>query len=149
MTHLSLAAIRVEWGKSRARAQRYQEEIKLVEEEMDRTLRFFVWKAADWRKKGAAASTGDTAGEYGEGLTAYAERQAALCESLHDAFSDQWNGVPSLIQSATEEMEKPELFYARKQRESERRNKKTDKIFSSSSMPSPPVSDSTMNSSTL
>lgn len=143
-----LIAIRVEWGKSRARAERYQEEIKLVEEEMNRTLRFFVWKAADWHKKGAVSRTEDAPSGYVEGLKAYAERQAALCQSLHDAFSLQWKGVPSLIRAAREEMEKPEIFYARKQREFDRRGKKTEKIFSSCSMPSPPVSDLTTDSST-
>jgi hypothetical protein len=136
-------AIRVEWGKSRARAQRYQEEIKLVEEEMNRTLRFFDWKAADWRKKGAPMSMEPLPPGYAEGLRAYAERQAALCQSLRDSFEKQWKGVPALIQTANEEMQRPELFYQRKQREFEQRKKKTDKIFTMSSMPSLPVPPST------
>ncbi|KAJ2924241.1 hypothetical protein H1R20_g12853, partial [Candolleomyces eurysporus] len=136
-----METIRVEWGKSRARAQRYQEEIKLVEEEMSRTLRFFSWKAADWRKKGVSTGMGPPA--YEEGLRAYAERQAALCQSLHDSFKEKWKGVPSLIQSAQDEVQRPDLFYQRKQREFEQRKRKTDKIFTSSSMPSPPVPTST------
>ncbi|KAJ2935276.1 hypothetical protein H1R20_g1819, partial [Candolleomyces eurysporus] len=123
--------IRVEWGKSRARAQRYQEEIQLVQEEMDRTLRFFVWKAADWRSKGIAPRTEPISAEYAKGLKAYAERQAVLCESLCSSFKSQWTGVPGLVKSAKEEMEEPELFYQRKQRDYERRNKKADKIFTS------------------
>ncbi|KAJ2936266.1 hypothetical protein H1R20_g828, partial [Candolleomyces eurysporus] len=109
--------IRVEWGKSRARAQRYQEEIKLVREEMDRTLRFFVWKAADWHAKGDAPRMELIPDEYSEGLKAYAERQASLCQSLHDAFKEQWKDVPSLIKSANDEIEKPNLFYRQKQQE--------------------------------
>ncbi|KAJ2923768.1 hypothetical protein H1R20_g13317, partial [Candolleomyces eurysporus] len=135
--------IRVEWGKSRARAQRYQEEIKLVQEEMDRTLRFFVWKVADWHSKAVTPRVKPISTEYAEGLKAYAERQAALCQSLHDAFKLQWKGVPSLVKCANDEMERPELFYQRKQREFERRQKKPEKIFSSSSMPLPPVPEST------
>ncbi|RXW16131.1 hypothetical protein EST38_g9723 [Candolleomyces aberdarensis] len=123
----------VEWGKSRARAQRYQEEIQLVQEEMDRTLRFFVWKAADWRSKGIAPRTKPISTEYAEGLKAYAERQAALCKSLSNSFKSQWTGVPGLVKSAKEEMEQPELFYQRKQRDYERRNKKANKIFTSGS----------------
>ncbi|KAJ2936102.1 hypothetical protein H1R20_g992, partial [Candolleomyces eurysporus] len=123
--------IRVEWGKSRARAQRYQEEIQLVQEEMDCTLRFFVWKAADWRSKGIAPRTEPISAKYAEGLKAYAERQAVLCESLRSSFKSQWTGVPGLVKSAKEEMEEPELFYQRKQRDYERRNKKADKIFTS------------------
>ncbi|RXW13753.1 hypothetical protein EST38_g12102 [Candolleomyces aberdarensis] len=132
--------IRVEWGKSRARAQRYQEEIQLVQEEMDRTLRFFVWKAADWRSKGIAPRTKPISTEYAEGLKAYAERQAALCESLSNSFKSQWTGVPGLVKSAKEEMEQPELFYQRKQRDYERRNKKADKIFTSGSNSVPSLS---------
>ncbi|RXW22164.1 hypothetical protein EST38_g3695 [Candolleomyces aberdarensis] len=129
--------IRVEWGKSRARAERYQEEIKLVQEEMDRSLRFFVWKAADWRSKGVAPRTKPISAEYAEGLKAYAERQAVLCESLHHSFQDQWKGVPSLVKSAEDEMKQPDLFYQRKQRDYERKNKKINKIVTSSSDPVP------------
>ncbi|KAJ2921594.1 hypothetical protein H1R20_g15500, partial [Candolleomyces eurysporus] len=119
--------IRVEWGKSRARAQRYQEEIKLVQEEMNRTLRFFVWKAADWRSKGLAVWMKPISVEHADGLKAYAEHQAALYESLHNAFKLQWRRVPDLVKSANDEIERPDLFYQRKQQEFEKRKKKTDK----------------------
>ncbi|RXW14552.1 hypothetical protein EST38_g11304 [Candolleomyces aberdarensis] len=125
--------IRVEWGKSRARAERYQEEIQLVQEEMDRSLCFFVWKAADWRNKGMAPRTKPISAEHAEGLKAYAERQAVLCESLHDAFKSEWKGVPDLIKSAKDEMKNPDLFYQRKQRDFEKRNKKAAKTVTSSS----------------
>lgn len=98
---------------------------------MNRTLRFFVWKAADWRSKGIAPRTEPISVEYAEGLKAYAERQAALCESLCDSFKSQWQGVPDLVKSATEEMEQPELFYQRKQRDYEGRNKKDNKLSTS------------------
>lgn len=100
---------------------------------MDRSLRFFVWKAADWRRKGIAPRTTSISAEYAEGLKAYAERQAVLCESLHDSFKSQWKGVPSLIKSAKDEMENPDLFYQRKQRDFEGRNKKANKTSTSSS----------------
>lgn len=103
---------------------------------MNRTLRFFVWKAADWRSKGLAFQDKPTSPEHLEGLKAYAERQAVLCQSLHDAFKGQWAGVPSLIKSARDEAEKPDLFYGRKQKEFERKNKKGDKVFTSDSVPS-------------
>jgi hypothetical protein len=99
---------------------------------MNRTLRFLVWKAADWRSKGIAPRTEPISTEYAEGLKAYAERQAVLCESLCDSFKSQWKGVPDLVKSAKEETEQPELFYQRKQQEYERRNKKANKIFTSS-----------------
>ncbi|KAJ2927454.1 hypothetical protein H1R20_g9640, partial [Candolleomyces eurysporus] len=131
--------IRVEWGKSRARAQRFQEEIDLVQEEMNRTLRFFVWKAADWRRKGVAPRTKPTSADHAEGLKAYAERQAVLCQSLHDMFKRQWADVPSLVKSARDEAANPDLFYRRKQKEFERKSKKGDKASVSDSMPSSSV----------
>lgn len=103
---------------------------------MNRTLRFFSWKAADWRRKGVALRTKPTSAEHAEGLKAYAERQAVLCQSLHDAFKHQWAGVPSLVKSARDEALKPDLFYQRKQKEFEKKNKKGDKIFASNSVPS-------------
>ncbi|KAJ2936112.1 hypothetical protein H1R20_g975, partial [Candolleomyces eurysporus] len=133
--------IRVEWGKSRARAQRYQEEIELVQEEMDRTLRFFVWKAADWHAKGVALRMEPISAEYSEGLKAYAERQASLCQSLHDAFKEQWKGVPSLIKSAKDEIEKPDLFYRWKQQEFQKRKAKPDTIFTSTAPIPKPTSE--------
>ena len=99
---------------------------------MNRTLHFLVWKAADWRSKGIAPQTEPISTKYAEGLKAYAERQAVLCESLYASFKYQWKGVPDLVKSAKEEMEQPELFYQRKQREYERQNKKANKIFTSS-----------------
>jgi hypothetical protein len=126
--------IRVEWGKSR-----YKEEIKVVQEEMDRTLRFFVWKAADWHGKGTAPRTAPISAEYAEGLKAYAERQASLCQSLHNAFKMQWQGIPSLIKSANEEIDKPNLFYRRKQQEFEKRKAKPNPKLTASSIPLPTV----------
>jgi hypothetical protein len=102
---------------------------------MNRTLRFFVWKADDWRRKGVAFQAKSTSPEHLEGLKAYAERQAVLCQSLHDAFKHQWEGVPSLVKSARDEMDRPELFYQRKQKEFERKNKKVNQVFVSDSTP--------------
>jgi HPt (histidine-containing phosphotransfer) domain-containing protein len=56
----------------------------------------------------------------------YAERQAQLCQSLHDSFKSQWAGIPNLIKEAYDEIEKPDLFYQRKQRDFEKRAKKVD-----------------------
>ncbi|KAJ3530921.1 hypothetical protein NMY22_g8368 [Coprinellus aureogranulatus] len=44
LSAFDLETRKVEWGKSRARANRYQEEIQIVKEEMNRVLRFFQWK---------------------------------------------------------------------------------------------------------
>ncbi|KAJ3536317.1 hypothetical protein NMY22_g6085 [Coprinellus aureogranulatus] len=104
---------RVEWGKSYARVQRYREEIMIVKEEMRRTVRFFEWKEADWRRKWAAWESQPISQEYGEGLRAYAERQARLCRRLRNSFVRQWGGVDSLVKRAEEEIANPDLWYER------------------------------------
>ncbi|KAF8224566.1 hypothetical protein L208DRAFT_1310555 [Tricholoma matsutake] len=40
--------IRVKWAKARARAEQWQEEVILLEEEMRRVLEFCQWKARWW-----------------------------------------------------------------------------------------------------
>ncbi|KAF6750496.1 hypothetical protein DFP72DRAFT_991595 [Ephemerocybe angulata] len=65
-TEYEAEMIKVEWAKSRARAARYHEEIKIVREEMKRTLR--------------------TDQRYAEGLQAYAKRQGAICLGLRRKF---------------------------------------------------------------
>ncbi|KAJ7750618.1 hypothetical protein B0H16DRAFT_1318629 [Mycena metata] len=44
-------AVRIEWAKTRARSHRWKEEVDLLEEEMARVQRFFVWRAARWREQ--------------------------------------------------------------------------------------------------
>ena len=103
----------MEWAKSRARVQRYEEEILLVKEEMRRTLRFFVWKQSDWRKRWQAWESVDIPQEYAEGLKAYAERQAMICRDLHDSFAKKWAGVDEMVAAAQAEIVNPELYYIR------------------------------------
>jgi hypothetical protein len=83
--------MRVEWCKATARAERFQEEVELVVEEMRRTLLFFKWTVAEWEQRGAArvgepAIDGDTM----TGLRAYAARQAALYCRLVTVFIGDW-----------------------------------------------------------
>ena len=40
--------MRVEWTKTRARAERWSEEVILLNEEMQHILRYFEWKAGWW-----------------------------------------------------------------------------------------------------
>ncbi|KAF6741938.1 hypothetical protein DFP72DRAFT_994736 [Ephemerocybe angulata] len=53
-------AVRVEWGKSKARATRYQEEVLIVREEMNRTSRFLQWRGVS--VAGARGQLGDGTG---------------------------------------------------------------------------------------
>ncbi|KAL0945536.1 hypothetical protein HGRIS_001015 [Hohenbuehelia grisea] len=45
-------AMRVEWSKTRARLERWEEEHILVQEEMRRTIQFLQWRANWWRAQG-------------------------------------------------------------------------------------------------
>ncbi|RDB15508.1 hypothetical protein Hypma_004165 [Hypsizygus marmoreus] len=94
-------ALRVEWCKSRARAMRFTEEVTLLSEEMDRVLRFLKWQQEWWMAKAeywVTHAVGQTT--RGEGLRAYAERQAALRGALASHFTTMWRPVPGYIQEA-------------------------------------------------
>ncbi|KAF8188524.1 hypothetical protein K438DRAFT_1764272 [Mycena galopus ATCC 62051] len=88
--------IRVEWMKARARADRWREELVLVEEEMRRVLEFCVWKAKWWRKKAEPGEDCDgvtVSAELAEGLAAYALEQAAREEAWLAAWGAKWEKV--------------------------------------------------------
>ncbi|KAJ2914486.1 hypothetical protein MD484_g5955, partial [Candolleomyces efflorescens] len=94
--------VRVEWAKSRARAQRHLEEIKIVKEEMNRTIRFFEWKEKQWNGRATAGLGGD-APETVEGLRAYAMRQASIARTFVVSLREKWNGVDSMVEAAAKE----------------------------------------------
>ncbi|KAF8151299.1 hypothetical protein B0H34DRAFT_709445 [Crassisporium funariophilum] len=92
---------RIEWYKSRARAMRFTEEVALLVEEMERVLRFFKWQQESWRAKAEHWSQSAVGGTpRGEGLQAYAERQAALRGDLSAHFSKMWLPLKSYIEQA-------------------------------------------------
>ncbi|KIK93425.1 hypothetical protein PAXRUDRAFT_145122, partial [Paxillus rubicundulus Ve08.2h10] len=74
----SLDTMRIEWCKARARVHRWQEEVKLLREEMRRTEAFLEWQADWWdnRTKPENITTSDK--QTAESLVAYAKRQASL-----------------------------------------------------------------------
>lgn len=85
--------MRVEWAKSKARADRWQEEIVLLTEEMRRVLKYFEWKAAWWRSERDRRPQASTA--IRDGLAAYAEKQAVTVHKLAKSFAAQW--YPTLV----------------------------------------------------
>ena len=50
--------LRIEWCKSWARAMRFTEEVELLQEEMERVLRFLQWQENWWRMKGQCEGWG-------------------------------------------------------------------------------------------
>ncbi|KAG6822518.1 hypothetical protein H0H92_013535, partial [Tricholoma furcatifolium] len=68
--------IRLEWLKARARAERWREEICLVEEEMRRVLEYGRWKARWWDTQKERRKT--SCATLNEGVVAYAKEQAEV-----------------------------------------------------------------------
>jgi hypothetical protein len=86
-------ALKIEWAKTQARAQRFAEEEELVVEEMRRVLSYFAWKANWWRNDAGNGSNERVR----RGCAAYAERQAHLIDSLRNKFEEIWKeGVRKL-----------------------------------------------------
>jgi len=80
--------LRVEWSKSRSRANRATEEVLLLREEMRRTLLSLTAKAKSWRDRiGERVDVGE---DLQEGLRAYALEQASLQDKLVLYFREQW-----------------------------------------------------------
>jgi len=107
-----IAALRVEWCKARARAQRWSEEVRLLLEEMRRVLQFLNWRATFWETHAgflqcdlaaAAHNTNELLGNSSllsariEGTQAYAHRQAHIQRVLHTHCRTLWHDVPSLV----------------------------------------------------
>lgn len=106
---LHFPAIRVEWCKTRARANRWSEEVELLFEEKRRILQFLGWHAGWWLSKATARLTDNP--ELNEGLIAYAGRQAALRRKLAKSFAHTWRDTQRLLDLADgkEETSPPEL----------------------------------------
>jgi hypothetical protein len=84
--------LRVHWAKCQARAERYEEEVKLTIEEMGRTLRYFEWKKSGWLSLQSERATSDNPppDDVQRGLDAYACRQANIYKTLVTSFAKKW-----------------------------------------------------------
>jgi hypothetical protein len=90
--HILNNSLQVEWAKVQARKQRWEEEVLLIQEEMRRVVMFHKWKAEWWRSQAGRRS--DAGGSVVHGVTAYAEKQAHLCECLAQSCVAAW--LPTL-----------------------------------------------------
>jgi len=86
--------LQIEWCKSRARAARAKEEVRLVKEEMRRVVEFLKWKSEWWHMR-AEHCLAD--GGIAEGLRAYAQRQSLLQDNLSQHFQAIWKAPLSKI----------------------------------------------------
>jgi hypothetical protein len=93
---MGVAALRVEWAKAMARADRWEEDVVLLDEEMRRILVFCYWKAAWWMEQVPLRE--GVSGPLAEGLRAYAEEQADMERRIHSVWEVKWAGARSLAQ---------------------------------------------------
>lgn len=93
--------LRSEWAKSRSRANRANEEVLLIREEMRRTLEFLNWRAQWWEERGKLRTTLDKG--FLEGLQAYSMEQAALHRQLHESFKSIWKQPLQDVEEEEEE----------------------------------------------
>ncbi|KLO04000.1 hypothetical protein SCHPADRAFT_948091 [Schizopora paradoxa] len=81
-------SLRFEWARSLARAERWEEEVVLLQVEMCRVLRRLLWSARDWRLRVAESSAPSTRALHG--YHAYAAKQADVLEDRARRFSSLW-----------------------------------------------------------
>ncbi|KAI1784138.1 hypothetical protein LXA43DRAFT_1067045 [Ganoderma leucocontextum] len=84
-------SLRIEWCKSRARALRWREQCKLLQEEMRRVIAFHGRKAEWWEDY--VGRNYQEQPEYLEGANAYAYRQAAIRKAMGEHCRDAWRLV--------------------------------------------------------
>ena len=81
----------MEWAKSLARAERWEEEVMMLRVEMNRILHFMQDKVVWWRR--AVLARENAHFEYLGGIVAYAQKQAFIREELGKKFAGEWAGV--------------------------------------------------------
>jgi hypothetical protein len=85
-------AMRVEWARNMACAERWAEEYDLIFMEMERTLIFLYWKA-EWWELTATLRWNQVSADVHRGLVAYAAKQAAISRQLAQSFATQWRPI--------------------------------------------------------
>ncbi|TBU21626.1 hypothetical protein BD311DRAFT_677927 [Dichomitus squalens] len=81
-------SMRLEWAQAKARAERWRENEQLVIEEMRRVIEFCGDRATWWRSQKGRRFNIDTTLQ--QGLSIYAEKQAAVCENLATRCASFW-----------------------------------------------------------
>ena len=81
--------MRVEWAQCVARADRWEEEVTLLQEEMRRVVHFLEWRSGDWLAK-ANSREGIVGPTVQAGLSAYASKQGAIHHNLAVRFCQRW-----------------------------------------------------------
>ncbi|KAL7284431.1 hypothetical protein ACG7TL_001721 [Trametes sanguinea] len=77
-------SLRVEWLKARARKMRWEEETKILLEEMLRVIRTYRYEEGEWLKRASKRTVSDHSLQ--EGLVAYATKQAQIRRAMRLHF---------------------------------------------------------------
>ncbi|KAF8197285.1 hypothetical protein K438DRAFT_1585309, partial [Mycena galopus ATCC 62051] len=85
-------ALRVEWCKAQARSDRYDEEVRLLREEMRRTIAYGQAMARLWDDLALAELPGASA-ELTEGRCAYAAEHASVERARCADLENRWRGI--------------------------------------------------------
>lgn len=91
-------SLRAEWTKMKACKDRWNEEYKLIQEEMRRTVADLEWKAGWWRRQATRRSVEDAS--LAQGLYACAERQANQLDMLALSCVKKW--IPLLRENGAD-----------------------------------------------
>ena len=86
--------VRHEWMMCRARADRWNEESSLLQEEMRRVIAFLEWKSSSWGGK-VGSRLGTVAADVQHGIDGYARKQASTYHDLAVSLAYQW--LPHLV----------------------------------------------------
>ncbi|TEB21614.1 hypothetical protein FA13DRAFT_1587498, partial [Coprinellus micaceus] len=84
--------MKVEWAKARAWKLRWDEEFRILLEEMQRMVVYLRWKANWWLSQ-AGHHTRSIDPTVLVGVRAYAHKQAAMLECLATSSVDTWTPV--------------------------------------------------------
>ncbi|KAJ6467408.1 hypothetical protein C8R45DRAFT_1171845 [Mycena sanguinolenta] len=84
-------ALRIEWSKAFARTRRWDEELRLVNEEFRRVCLSFEDEERKWRARAAAVPLGVLPLPDAEGAVAYALRHADMYTDLREQGIKRWN----------------------------------------------------------
>ncbi|KAK1224923.1 hypothetical protein PQX77_012163 [Marasmius sp. AFHP31] len=84
-------SLRAEWCKARARARRAREELRLVDEEMRRSIEYCLWQSEWWSSQ--INRRPEAPSWLQEGLTAYAKEHQEVEKARASLWSMSWAGV--------------------------------------------------------
>jgi hypothetical protein len=84
--------MRAEWAQCMARAERWEEEVTLLQEEMRRVVQFLQWRSDEWFTK-VDVRLDAVASAVHSGLSAYANKQASIFHNLAVRFCQCWRSV--------------------------------------------------------